>query len=80
MRYWSSAHLAGAASVPTVDPTSARRPWWRVVVGLLLVLGGAGLFVAIQVAREDGGGAGLDGLLCGLVVALGVVALQRPGR
>lgn len=60
--------------------TPRPRPRWRVVVGVLLVLAGVVLFVALQVNRDDSGGAGLDGLLSGLVVALGVVALQRPQR
>ncbi len=60
--------------------TPRPRPLWRVIVGALLVLGGVALFVALQLGRDGSGGAGLDGLLSGLVVALGVVALQRPQR
>ena len=56
------------------------RPLWRIVLGTLLVLAGVALFVVLQVTRDGAGGAGLDGLVSGLVVALGVVALQRPQR
>lgn len=57
----------------------SRSPW-RVVVGVLLIAAGLVLFVFRQVTRDGTGGAGLDGLVAGLVVALGVVALQRPQR
>lgn len=60
--------------------TPRPRPRWRIVLGALLVLAGVALFVALQVNRDGSGGAGLDGLLSGLVVALGIVALQRPQR
>lgn len=64
----------------TDDGRWGGRPLWRVVVGAVLVLTGIVLFVALQVTREGTGGAGLDGLVSGLVVALGVVALQKPQR
>ncbi len=60
--------------------TPRARPRWRAVVGALLVLAGITLFVTLQVNRDGSEGAGLDGLVSGLVVALGVVALQRPQR
>ncbi|GAA0984160.1 hypothetical protein ENKNEFLB_03118 [Nocardioides aquaticus] len=60
--------------------TPRPRPRWRVALGVLLVLAGVALFVALQINRDGSEGAGLDGLLSGLVVALGVVALQRPQR
>ena len=56
---------------------ASRRPPWRAIVGWLLVLGGAGLFVGLELAREDHTGFTLAGIGCGLIVALGVVTLQR---
>lgn len=53
---------------------------WRVVAGVLLIVAGLVFFVFRQVTRDGTQGAGLDGLVAGLVVALGVVALQRPQR
>ncbi len=49
-------------------------------MGVLLIVAGLVLFVFRQVTRDGTTGAGLDGLVAGLVVALGVVALQRPQR
>ncbi len=47
---------------------------------MLLVVLGVALFVWLQVLDDERRGRGIDGLLSGLVVALGVVALQRPKR
>ena len=46
-------------------------------VGLLVALGGVAFLVASQVLGSALSGGGIDGIVAGLLVALGIVLVQR---
>ena len=46
-------------------------------LGILLVLGGVAFLVASQAAGSGLSGGGIDGIVAGLLVALGIVVVQR---